>query len=180
MNPEVFVQSTILVTKDEFLKNSIFFHNGAKWKSDRTAMTKAFTSAKLKSLLHHFRGVADHFLANVNEQPIKKDTEINLLIYISHTSPENFPDPLKFDPERFMDKSSNNPNRIEAGTYLPFSQGKRACIGKLLGTMKLKCLVVSMLLKFELKKPPGFKVVTESLRGGMRFTNVPVIFEKRQ
>lgn len=116
----------------------------------------------------------------LGEYKLKKGTEINLLIYIVHTSPEHYPDPLKFDPERFMDKSSNNPNRIEAGTYLPFSQGRRACIGKLLGPLKLKYLITSILLKYRLKKPDDFKIVTESLRGGVRFTKMPIIFEKRE
>lgn len=67
MNPDLFVQSTILVVNDDFIKNAIFFHNGAKWKADRSAMTHQFTSAKLKGLLPHFKSVTDQLLSIVDE-----------------------------------------------------------------------------------------------------------------
>ena len=102
------------------------------------------------------------------------------MVYAAHTTPEHFPDPMKFDPERFMDKTPNNPNRIDAGTYLPFSQGKRACIGKLLATLEIKYLLAQILLKYKLKKPPGFKVIVDGFRGGVAFRSVPAIFEKRK
>lgn len=38
-----------------------------------------------------------------------------------------FPDPKKFDPERFSDENKHN---IKSGTYLPFGMGPRNCIGK--------------------------------------------------
>ena len=87
---------------------------------------------------------------------------------------------MKFDPDRFMDKSPNNPNKIEVGTYLPFSAGKRACIGKLLATLEIKYLVTRMLLNYKLKKPKDFKVRADEFRGGITFRELPIIFEKRQ
>lgn len=38
MNPEIFNQSAIFMSNDDYLKHAIFFNNGAKWKNDRTAM----------------------------------------------------------------------------------------------------------------------------------------------
>ena len=116
----------------------------------------------------------------LGEYEIKKGTEIGLLVYVAHTRPEHFPDPMKFDPERFMDKSPNNPNQIHAGSYLPFSQGKRACIGKLLATLEIKYLITVLLLQYKLVKPPGFKVGSDSFRGGITFRNVPLTLEKRE
>jgi len=61
---------------------------------------------------------------------IEKGTPIMLNFYLNHINPEYFPDPYKFDPERFMDKSASNPNQINnSGVYLPFSAGKRQCLG---------------------------------------------------
>lgn len=43
-----------------------------------------------------------------------------------HYDPKYFPNPDKFDPERFSDE---NKSSIVPGTYLPFGNGPRNCIG---------------------------------------------------
>lgn len=42
-----------------------------------------------------------------------------------HRNPDIYPDPEKFDPERFLGN-----NKINSWTYMPFSEGYRNCIGK--------------------------------------------------
>lgn len=44
-----------------------------------------------------------------------------------HHDPEYYPNPEKFDPERF---SEENKSKRPAYTYLPFGDGPRICIGK--------------------------------------------------
>jgi cytochrome P450 len=48
-------------------------------------------------------------------------------IYALHHDPDYFPDPEKFDPERFSDDKNGI---IKNYTYLPFGSGPRNCIGK--------------------------------------------------
>jgi cytochrome P450 len=48
-------------------------------------------------------------------------------IYPLHHDPDYFPDPEKFDPERFSDENKGN---IKPCTYLPFGSGPRNCIGE--------------------------------------------------
>ena len=79
-----------------------------------------------------------------------------------------------------MDKSPSNPNRIDAGTFLPFSQGRKACLGKLLATLELKYFTVQLLLNYELKKPVGFKIGADSVRGLDSIKSLPIIFERRK
>lgn len=62
------------------------------------------------------------------EVTLSKGTIIWIPIYAIHRDPEFFPDPLKFDPERF---SEENKHKIPTFAYMPFSIGPRNCIGTL-------------------------------------------------
>lgn len=55
--------------------------------------------------------------------------------YGLHMDPQYFPNPEKFDPERF---SEENKTSIVPFTYLPFGSGPRNCIGK------CSCVLVSL------------------------------------
>lgn len=58
--------------------------------------------------------------------------EAGLTIWIPvmgiHRDPNHYPDPEKFDPERFNELNKKN---IKPFSYLPFGTGPRNCIGKL-------------------------------------------------
>lgn len=57
---------------------------------------------------------------------IPKGTTLELPIYSFHHDPEYFPDPKKFDPERFSPQNENNRHSF---VYLPFGDGPRNCLG---------------------------------------------------
>ncbi|KAI4456047.1 cytochrome p450 [Holotrichia oblita] len=88
-----------------------------------------------------------------------------------HRDPEYFPNPEKFYPDRFSDA---NLSKIRAGSYLPFGDGPRICIGMRFGMMQVKICLITLLKNFEFslnsqtKMPPelDFGFITTA-KGGV-------------
>ena len=57
--------------------------------------------------------------------PLEKDTTVEIAAYAVHYSPEYYPNPDQFRPERFL---KENKHLLVDYTYLPFGQGPRNCI----------------------------------------------------
>ncbi|KAL7302463.1 hypothetical protein TKK_0005111 [Trichogramma kaykai] len=102
---------------------------------------------------------------------MKKGQALVIPVYGFHTDPRYFPEPEKFDPERF---SPENKVKIDPYTYLPFGIGPRECIGKRFALMETKIIVINVLKKFVIKftekseHPVRFakKTFTTTARGG--------------
>ncbi|KAL6424943.1 hypothetical protein ACFW04_009350 [Cataglyphis niger] len=77
---------------------------------------------------------------------IEKGTPIFISVRGLHYEPKYFPDPDKFDPERFSEENKRDRSRY---VYLPFGLGPRACIASSLGLLEMKLAFVKILSKFE-------------------------------
>ncbi|XP_048758996.1 cytochrome P450 3A8-like [Ostrea edulis] len=73
---------------------------------------------------------------------IPKDVDLSFAIYAVHRDPEYWPDPDKYDPERFSPENKANRHPY---AYLPFGHGPRNCIGQRLAAMEAKCAIVYIL-----------------------------------
>jgi cytochrome P450 len=73
--------------------------------------------------------------------------------WVTHRDPRFFPDPLRFDPERF---SPGREREIPKGAYFPFGHGPRVCIGQNLAMTQLPLVVAKVLQTTELEPQPGF------------------------
>ncbi|CRL05219.1 CLUMA_CG018250, isoform A [Clunio marinus] len=80
---------------------------------------------------------------------VPEGTQITIPTYSMHRDPQFFPDPLKFDPERFNDENVSN---IRPFTYLPFGEGPRICIGVRFALMVTKIALVKLMTEFEFDK----------------------------
>ncbi|XP_062599680.1 cytochrome P450 2B4-like [Saccostrea cucullata] len=65
---------------------------------------------------------------------------------------ELFPDPEKFKPERFLDSEGKRQGHDKA--VIPFSLGRRVCLGESLARMELFLFLVTIVQRFELKVSP--------------------------
>ena len=73
---------------------------------------------------------------------IPKGTDVTIPVHAVHRNPEYWPDPEKFDPERF---SSENKGKIVPYSYMPFGIGPRNCIGMQLALAEAKITIVRLL-----------------------------------
>ncbi|XP_053679513.1 probable cytochrome P450 9f2 [Anopheles nili] len=96
-----------------------------------------------------------------------KGTSVFIPISGLHHDPQYFPNPSKFDPERF---SEANREKINPSTYLPFGIGPRNCIGSRFALMEVKSIIYYMLQEFSFERTPNTQVPLRLAKGfaGMR------------
>ncbi|XP_056641777.1 cytochrome P450 9e2-like [Diorhabda sublineata] len=87
--------------------------------------------------------------STLEERPIdlKQGTVVVFPVFGIHRDPEYFPNPERFDPERFNDE---NKHKIRSYSYLPFGSGPRGCIASKLAILETKIFFYTLLIKFEL------------------------------
>ena len=73
----------------------------------------------------------------------------SLCIYALHYDPELYPEPEKFDPERF---NEDNKKKRENEAFMPFGTGPRNCIGMRFALLEIKFLISTILSKYKFNK----------------------------
>ncbi|MHA7125985.1 cytochrome P450 [Janibacter indicus] len=101
---------------------------------------------------------------------LRMTPEDKVLVFIPllHRDPEVWPDPERFDPDRFLPEH----NRARpAHAYKPFGTGERACIGRQFALHESVIVLAKLLHRFDLTSEPGYDLtITE------RLTLMPVRF----
>ncbi|XP_045448748.1 cytochrome P450 9e2-like [Melitaea cinxia] len=77
---------------------------------------------------------------------IRKGHVLTIPVWSTHRDPNIFPNPDKFDPERFSEKNRDN---FDPMAYMPFGIGPRNCIGSKFALCELKVLLYQLLLYVE-------------------------------
>ena len=87
-----------------------------------------------------------------NDISINIDKGMTVLIpyYSIHMDESYYPDPLKFDPERFSSEKGGTKAYKEKGIYMPFGDGQRMCLGMRFGTAQLKMGILEIIRRFEI------------------------------
>uniref|UniRef100_A0AAG5CRB4 Cytochrome P450 n=1 Tax=Anopheles atroparvus TaxID=41427 RepID=A0AAG5CRB4_ANOAO len=100
----------------------------------------------------------------VGKYQLPAGSEILILPYATHRLEHVYPDPERFDPERFGDDAPHqNPY-----AYLPFSAGPRNCIGYKFAYIEMKTIVSRVLQNFQLSPAPGKEQVQPIFRMTLR------------
>ncbi|KAK5643818.1 hypothetical protein RI129_007663 [Pyrocoelia pectoralis] len=64
-----------------------------------------------------------------------------------HYDSANFSNPTKFDPHRFDGKD----DKIKKGSYVPFGEGPRMCIGQKFALAQIKAAVIHIILNYDIR-----------------------------
>lgn len=91
-----------------------------------------------------------------------KNNIVWLPVYAIHHDEDIYPEPEKFDPERFNDDNKGNLNPY---TYFPFGVGPRNCIGSRFALLEAKILIFRMLSKFELVPNANTEIPAVLMKG---------------
>lgn len=109
---------------------------------------------------------------------IPKDTRLLIGIMPMHRSEKQWgPTALKFDPDRFL------PERIEqvhTYAYVPFSGGKRDCVGLRYAMMFLKTILVKLLREYEFSTALKFEELKYSVHISLKLLNKHMVQVKRR
>jgi cytochrome P450 len=96
--------------------------------------------------------------------------------WIMHRDPRYFPDPEKFDPDRWL---SDGAQKLPRFAYFPFGGGPRQCIGNTFAMMEATILLASIAQRFRFElidKHRVFPVPSFTLRPkhGIRVTTYAI------
>ncbi|XP_033120095.1 steroid 17-alpha-hydroxylase/17,20 lyase-like isoform X2 [Anneissia japonica] len=84
---------------------------------------------------------------------IPADTIVFLNLWALHNDPKYWPSPEKFQPERFLDSSNTVIQRLPS--FLPFSTGRRVCVGESLAKANIFLTFVWLIQNYIFSKPEG-------------------------
>ncbi|KAK8762371.1 hypothetical protein V5799_026361 [Amblyomma americanum] len=83
--------------------------------------------------------------------PFKPGMCVDVPLAGIHRDPEYFPEPDKFNPDRFLPENKDN---VKPFTFMPFGNGPRNCVGMRLGMTQAKTLLACLFRRVKLETCP--------------------------
>nr|UZE89907.1 cytochrome P450 CYP9GP3 [Chrysoperla zastrowi sillemi] len=109
------------------------------------------------------------YTLNVDDQEIVIEPEMFIICPVLgiHRDPKYYPNPDKFDPERFNDE---NKASIHPMTYMPFGAGPRICIASRFAIMEVKLFLCYILANFNLEPTEKTPIPLKIKMSGFTYT----------
>ena len=90
----------------------------------------------------------------MNDTPIPARSQVLLNFYGLHRDPTAFPEPDRFDPDRWIDPDP----AVVAAYYLPFGTGPHGCLGEGYAWTEILGVLCAVLARYQLHAIPGARV----------------------
>ncbi|XP_054262255.1 probable cytochrome P450 6a14 [Macrosteles quadrilineatus] len=96
----------------------------------------------------------------IPDKNVTLDLNVKVVIpsYAIHHDPDIYPEPFKFDPERFSEVNIRSRHNY---SFLPFGEGPRVCIGMRFGKMQVKAGLSTIISNYELSITPETPIPLE-------------------
>ncbi len=91
------------------------------------------------------RATEDHSLADYD---VPAGTDVYISPYVLHRTPEFWPNPEVFDPDRFTEENFDEPAQA---AFIPFSLGPRRCIGEYFAMLEMKIHLAILVPLFHMR-----------------------------
>ncbi|UYV77990.1 CYP4V2 [Cordylochernes scorpioides] len=121
--------------------------------ASQTASCKSRHIEREREREYIFTRCITHVVPGHGGYTLPKGCTCFLFTYMLHRNPEVYPEPEKFDPDRFLPENCLSRHPF---AYLPFSAGPRNCLGQKFAMLEMKTVVANILRNFtwETLDPP--------------------------
>ena len=93
-----------------------------------------------------------------SQRKVKKGWTMYLCPYVMHRHPTYFPDPERFDPERFGDDAQERPKLA----YFPFGGGPHTCIGESLARFEAVLVLATVFQHVRFERATATSVIPKA------------------
>lgn len=108
---------------------------------------------------------------------VPADTMVMLSPHFIHHMPEYWPDPERFDPERFA--AHRREDRVHSHAWLPFGGGVHKCIGLRFAALQVKAVLHQLLLRSRWTVPAGYRMPLDYTSMPTPRDRLPVVMAPR-
>ncbi len=97
--------------------------------------------------------------------------------YVVHRHPDFWPEPERFDPDRFAPEEIAGRNNY---AYIPFGIGPRQCVGNHFAMLEAMLVIATVMRNFRLDAVPGFTVTPGTFTTFRPRHGLPMLLSRRQ